>query len=110
MYYYLYILRGVCPMNHESTHSGTKVHQLLTTAYTVRPSGLLFFMPAYLLLYSFFSSFLPLFLRLISSLLFPCASVWETLLLEFPISYYIFLSLVQEKQNMPSGHYYRHWS
>ena len=66
-----------------------------------RPSGLLPFVPV----------------CLFSVLPSPCASVWENTLArvpQFPIAILngisFFLSLVQEKLNMPSGHYYMHCS
>ena len=47
-----------------------------------------FLCPLYFFPHSFSSSyFLPLFHCLISSLLFPCSSVWENLIHEFPIFY-----------------------
>ena len=57
-------------------------------------------------------------LSLISFLLFPCASVWDNSLAWVLHFLYIailngtcfFHFLVQEKLNLPSGHYYRHWS
>ena len=80
-----------------------------------RPSGLLSFMPA-LLLYSRLSSYLLRLSLFISFLLFPCASVSENTLawVNFVQPYWMvlpfILSLVQEKLNMPSKHFYRHGS